>query len=50
MQIFSFNLDIIPNGRIDVTWTDIIDKINSEIVLPTEEVLDSIGYYGDYYG
>ena len=40
-------LDIIINGRIDVTWTDIIKEIESGIILPEADMLrgDSVNTY-----
>lgn len=47
----SFGLDIIINEKIDVTWSDIIDEIEDNIVLPNDESLedDSNSYYGYGY-
>ncbi len=50
----NFSLDIIINGRIDVTWTDIIDKIEADIVMPDDGMLENDIYsrydwgYGGY--
>ena len=44
----TFKLELLINGTIDVTWNDIIDEIESGIVLPKDEMLDS-RYDADYY-
>ena len=55
MFIFSMDLEIVMNERINVTWMDIITSIESGIVEPTEEMKDSPlyaycnpGYSGDF--
>ncbi len=47
---FNFSLDIAINGRIDVTWTDIIEEIESGITLPSNEMLGDGGYSDYDYG
>ena len=46
----NFSLDIAINGRIDVTWTDIIEEIESGITLPSEEMLGGGGHSEYDYG
>jgi len=45
----SLDLDIVVNGRINVTWSDIFEKIESGLVLPSDEILeDDIESYYDW--
>ena len=41
-------LDISFTGRIDVSWSDIIDEINSGILIPDDELLDKELQTGEY--
>ena len=43
----NFDLEIVINGKIDVTWSDIIESIEAELVLPEEDMLDD-GIQSDY--
>ncbi len=36
----SFGIDIEINSDVDITWTDIIDEIEANVVLPTSDMLD----------
>ncbi|MBE7079854.1 MAG: RHS repeat protein [Clostridiales bacterium] len=38
---FTFDLEITINGRIDATWSDIVDEIENNIVLPEEGMLNN---------
>ena len=49
----NFELEILINERIDVTWSDIVDDIEGGIVLPSEDMLDdtlSAYYEGPHSG
>lgn len=45
----SFRLDLVVGGTIEITWSDIIEEIENEIVLPAPESLkEEIRTYYDY--
>ena len=45
-----FDLDIIVNGRIEVTWYDIIEEVEAGIILPEDEMLEDDMYAYCNYG
>ena len=46
----SFQLDILINTKIDVTWSDMVGDIENEIPTPTDEILaEADRAYTDYY-
>ncbi len=48
----SVSIEITPNGKIDVTWSDIVERIESAIQLPTEDMKENEPYldFEDHFG
>jgi len=47
-MFINFEIDLVINGRIDVTWDEIIEDIESKITIPAEELEDNVEAYYNY--